>query len=244
VTREEEIHPNPEIVTRLLGRTEHGPAGLRRWFREIEEQFDEWIVTVEEWRHAGDQVAALGSVRLRGRGSGVAFDAPLGLLFEIQSGDAVAPPDLRRRPSLRPGSGGPAGVGMSPNVEVVLDQYAATNERDFRRAMSYYDDDVELVAGEPWLRTGVFKGREAVGSWFGDWFSTFDRDARFDVTEARELQNGAVLLVADHHARGRASGIEVRSTVIWVYRLRGGKITRVEGFASREQALEAAGLRE
>jgi hypothetical protein len=47
-------------------------------------------------------------------------------------------------------------------VEVVLDQYAATNERDFRRAMSYYDDDVELVAGEPWLRTGVFKGREAV----------------------------------------------------------------------------------
>jgi ketosteroid isomerase-like protein len=130
------------------------------------------------------------------------------------------------------------------NVEVVLDQYAATNERDFRRVMSYYDDDVELVAREPWLRTGVFKGREAVGSWFGDWLSTFDREARFDVKEARELENGAVLVVADHHARGRASGVEVRGTVIWVYRLRGGKITRVEGFASREQALEAAGLRE
>jgi ketosteroid isomerase-like protein len=130
------------------------------------------------------------------------------------------------------------------NVEVVLDQYAATNERDFRRAMSFYDDDVELVAREPWLRTGVFKGREAVGSWFGDWLSTFGRDARFDVKEARELENGAVLLVADHHARGRASGVEVHGAVIWVYRLRGGKITRVEGFASREQALEAVGLRE
>jgi ketosteroid isomerase-like protein len=130
------------------------------------------------------------------------------------------------------------------NVEVVLDQYAATNERDFRRVMSYYDDDVELVAREPWLRTGVFKGREAVGGFFGDWLSTFDRDARFDVTEARELENGAVLVVADHHARGRASGVEVRGTVIWVYRLRGGKITRVEGFASRAQALEAAGVSE
>jgi ketosteroid isomerase-like protein len=130
------------------------------------------------------------------------------------------------------------------NVEVVLDQYAATNERDFRRVMSYYDDDVELVAREPWLRTGVFKGREAVGSWFGDWLSTFDRDARFEVKEARELENGTVLLVADHHARGRASGVEVGGTVIWVYRLRGGKITRVEGFASREQALEAAGREE
>jgi ketosteroid isomerase-like protein len=130
------------------------------------------------------------------------------------------------------------------NVEVVLDQYAATNERDFRRVMSYYDDDVELVAREPWLRTGVFKGREAVGRWFGDWLSTFDRDARFDVKEARELENGAVLLVADHHARGRTSGVDVRGEVVWVYRLRGGKIARVEGFPSREQALEAAGLRE
>jgi len=130
------------------------------------------------------------------------------------------------------------------DVEVVLDQYAATNERDFHRVMSYYDDDVELVAKEPWLQAGVFRGREAVGSWFGDWFSTFDRDARFDVKEARELENGTVLLVADHHARGRGSGVEVRGTVIWVYRLRAGKITRVEGFASRDEALEAAGLRE
>ena len=243
-TREEEIHPNAEIVTRLLGRTEHGPEGLRRWFREIEEQFDEWFVTVEEWRDAGDRVGALGSVRLRGRGSGVAFDAPVGLLFEIQGGRLSRLETFVDSPRSALEVVGLRESAMSQNVAVVLDQYAATNERDFRRAMSYYDDDVELVAREPWLRTGVFKGREAVGSWFGDWFSSFDRDARFDVTEARELQDGAVLLVADHHARGRASGVEVRVTVIWVYRLRGGKITRGEGFASRQHALEAAGLRE
>jgi len=127
------------------------------------------------------------------------------------------------------------------NVQVVLDQYAATNERDFERVMSYYADHVELIAREPWLKAGLYRGREAVGNFFGDWLSTFDRDARFDVTEARELENGVVLIVADHHARGRGSGVEVRGTVIWVYRLRDGKITRVEGFASREEALEAAG---
>jgi ketosteroid isomerase-like protein len=128
------------------------------------------------------------------------------------------------------------------NVEVVLDQYAATNERDFERVMSHYADDVELVAREPWIQTGRFKGREAVGRFFGDWLSSFDRDARFDVKEARELERGAVLIVADHHARGRASGVEVHTTVVWVYRLRGGKITHVEGFPSREEALEAVGL--
>jgi ketosteroid isomerase-like protein len=128
------------------------------------------------------------------------------------------------------------------DVDVVLDQYAATNERDFERAMSRYADEVELVARDPWIETGHFKGREAVGRWFGQWFSTFDRDARFDVKEARELPSGEVLLVADHHARGRASGAEVQGTVVWVYRLREGKIVRVEGFPSREEALAAAGL--
>jgi ketosteroid isomerase-like protein len=130
------------------------------------------------------------------------------------------------------------------NLEIVLDQYAATNERDFERVMSHYADDVELVAREPWIQTGRFRGREAVGRFFGDWLSTFDHDATFDVKEARELPTGAVLIVADHYARGRASGVEVHGTVVWVYRLRGGKIIGVEGFPSREEALEAAGLRE
>jgi hypothetical protein len=36
----------------MEGRRLRGPAGVRRWFREIEEQFDEWEITVEEWRDA------------------------------------------------------------------------------------------------------------------------------------------------------------------------------------------------
>ena len=31
------------------------------------------------------------------------------------------------------------------NVEVVRDQFAAVNERDFPRAMGHYAEDVELV---------------------------------------------------------------------------------------------------
>jgi len=37
----------------------------------------------------------------------------------------------------------------------------------------------------------------------GDWFGTFDRDARFHITELAELRPGVVLLVAEHFARGR-----------------------------------------
>lgn len=131
------------------------------------------------------------------------------------------------------------------NVEAVRDFYAATNEGDVERATSYWADDVELVIpSEGFLLAGRFKGRERVISWFADWFSSFDRGARFDVTEIVELEDGQVLLVTDHHARGRSSGLEVRATVGWLYRLRDGKIARAELFGSRQGALDAVGLSE
>ncbi len=132
------------------------------------------------------------------------------------------------------------------NLGVVRDQYAATNERDFERVMSHYADDVELVVPRDsgYLQTGTFRGRDAVGSWFGDWLSSFQRDARFDIEELTELGNGAILVLAAHHARGRASGVEVHGTVVWLYHLSQGKIARVEGFKSRDAALKAAGLSE
>jgi ketosteroid isomerase-like protein len=130
------------------------------------------------------------------------------------------------------------------NIGVVRDQYAATNERDFERAMGHYDVDVELVVSPGYIDPGTYKGRDAVGAWFGDWFSSFGRDACFDVKEMTELDDGAVLLVADHHAHGRISGVEVHGTVVWLYGLRRGKIVSVESYATRAEALEAVGIGE
>jgi ketosteroid isomerase-like protein len=128
------------------------------------------------------------------------------------------------------------------NVEIVRDQYAATNERDFARAMSHYAEDVEMVVAHG-LRAGTFKGREAVGGWFGDWLAVFDRDARFDIEEIVELDATSVFLVANHHASGRKSGVEVTEEVVWLYRLDRGKITQVMSYESRAEAVAALGLR-
>ena len=129
------------------------------------------------------------------------------------------------------------------NVEVVLDQYAATDERDFRRAMSHYAEDVEMVVPTG-IRAGTFKGPQAVGDWFGDWLSTFARGARFDIEEITEADDGSVLLVAKHHAIGRASGVEIEGEVVWHYRLRYRKIVRVTAYEDRAAALQALALEE
>jgi ketosteroid isomerase-like protein len=130
------------------------------------------------------------------------------------------------------------------NVEVVCDQFAATNERDFPRAMSHYAEDVELVVDpDAFLEGGTFKGRHAVGQWFANWFTTFEPGYHFDIEEARDLDD-VVFLIATHHGRGRTSGVEVHGQTGYLYGLRDGKIVRVELYRSRAEALEAAGLEE
>jgi ketosteroid isomerase-like protein len=129
-------------------------------------------------------------------------------------------------------------------IEVIRDQYAATNERDFERAMSLYADDVVLVVEEGFLNTGTFEGREAVGEWFGDWFRAFGRDYRFQIVDLRDLGGGLVFLVASYGGTGRASGAEVRDQRAYLYRVADGLITRVQLFLTAEEALEAASLPE
>jgi ketosteroid isomerase-like protein len=128
------------------------------------------------------------------------------------------------------------------NVDVVLDQFAAVNERDFPRAMSHYAEDVVLVVHpDAFPHGGEFAGREAVGNWFGDWFSTFEPGYRFEIKEARDLGD-IVYLDACHRGRGRSSGAEVSGRTGYLYTLRDGKIVRGELFATPADAREAAGL--
>ena len=130
------------------------------------------------------------------------------------------------------------------NVDVVCDQFAATNEREFPRVMSYYAEDVELfVHPDAFTHRGTFKGRDAVGQWFGDWFRRFEPGYRFDIEETRDLGD-VVFLSATHHGRGRASGAEVHGQTGYLHTVRDGKIVRVEIYPSPAAALEAAGRSE
>ena len=124
------------------------------------------------------------------------------------------------------------------DADVIRDQYEAVNERDWARAMSHYAEDVEMVIpSSGFLVAGTFRGRDAVGRWFGDWFGTFDRDTHFDIREITELRDGSSLIGADVVARGRTSGASAETTVFWVYRLREGKVIHLEYFVSREDAV-------
>ena len=50
-----------------------------------------------------------------------------------------------------------------------------------------------------------------------------------------------MLLVAKHHAIGRASGVKIEGEVVWHYRLRDRKIVGVTAYEDRAAALNALG---
>jgi hypothetical protein len=57
--------------------------------QEIDQQFDTWQIRVGEFAHAtGERLLALGSIYLRGRGSGIELEVPVGWLFEFR-GDRI-----------------------------------------------------------------------------------------------------------------------------------------------------------
>ena len=129
-------------------------------------------------------------------------------------------------------------------VDVLREQFTATNERDFPRAMSFYADHVVLVVEEGFLNTGTFEGKEAVGEWYGDWFRAFGADYRFEIDEIHELEPGLVFMTATYGGSGRASGAVVTDRRAYLYRVEDGKITRIQLFPTPEKARNAATLPE
>ena len=128
------------------------------------------------------------------------------------------------------------------SVEVVRELYECMNRRDWAAILAAFDEDVVLVVHESvGPDAGSFRGREAVGRWFGDWFLAFGKDYRFEVEEARSVGDN-VFVVARHHGHGRSSGAEVEQVNAQVLRLDEGKVAQLQLYGSRTEALKAVGL--
>ena len=86
----DEIHPDAVVYSAMTGDTFRGVDGIKRWMAEIDDQFDEWLLTIDEVRSvSSDRLLVLGGVRFRGRSSGAEFDQPMGWLVDFEA-DRIA----------------------------------------------------------------------------------------------------------------------------------------------------------
>jgi hypothetical protein len=89
------VHPAVEFhafMEELLGgegRVYLGHAGVREFFRDFNEHFDELHWEYSDIRDLADRVLAIGTFRARGRMSGVEVETPIGVLVDYEYGLAT-----------------------------------------------------------------------------------------------------------------------------------------------------------
>src|SRR5207249_3864998 len=69
-------------------------------------------------------------------------------------------------------------------------------------------------------------------------------DYAYEAERLSDLGGGAILAAVTETGRGKGSGAPVRHSFAMLYTVMDGKIARITGFPSQEEALEAIGLRE
>jgi hypothetical protein len=123
----------------------------------------------------------------------------------------------------------------------------ALNRRDYDAAFANYDPHVELVLESRLVGLGfdrIYRGREErvrlQGRWFAEW-----GDFRFAPKELIDLVDRRLFVSGHIVGSGLSSGAAFDSE--WAILLTisaGAKVIREEVFFDRDEALEAAGLRE
>ena len=134
------------------------------------------------------------------------------------------------------------------SVVIVRRLFDAVARRDTATVLSLYDPDIEwdgsrhrwgeVLSGDP-----HWQGHEALRSFFRQYYEAW-KDFENKLVETIDVGD-QVVTVVNSRARGRTSGVEVEwgdHAAVWT--IRAGKIVRVVWFPTRDDALEAVGLRE
>jgi ketosteroid isomerase-like protein len=128
------------------------------------------------------------------------------------------------------------------NVDLVRRSWRAVSS-DGELPFELYDADLLIQNMPEFPIQGPYDGHEGLAQWWEDLTEVIE-DLRFEVKEVIDLGDERVLSV--QRALGRATHTGIEMDVLWasVVTLREGKIVRLQGYWTPEQAREAVGLRE
>jgi ketosteroid isomerase-like protein len=142
------------------------------------------------------------------------------------------------------------------NVEIVRDYYRRLDEAfDAYRAnqvtpLSESPEANEVIGrlhpDVVWKpsRGDEYRGHDGVRHALEDWADAFGDDWRLMVEDLVDAGDNRVLATFHLHLRGKGSGVPINQRIYTILTVRGGRITLIDDFANREDAVRAAGLSE
>jgi uncharacterized protein len=132
-------------------------------------------------------------------------------------------------------------VAMSANVEALRPVYEEWGRGNWQPRFDVYAEDMEWGWSDefPGL-AGVSRDPETRSSRVREWLSPWE-DWRCEAEEF--IASGEFVVVLTRYTgRGKGSGVAVDTRGAHVWKLRDGRVIRLEVFSSRERALAAAGI--
>jgi ketosteroid isomerase-like protein len=130
------------------------------------------------------------------------------------------------------------------NVEVVRAAIDAFGREGIDGASDYWTEDIDRRAAEGAIDDrGPIHGKDAMRAYMQDWIDTFE-DFKTEAVELIDAGGDKVIAMLRASGRAKLSGIETDVTYAVVYTIRDGKVAVGREYWTRDEALEAAGLRE
>jgi uncharacterized protein len=128
------------------------------------------------------------------------------------------------------------------NVELVRKGMTAFLSGDVDKALEHLHPDAVTFRAPPLPDAGTYHGREGLLRAYADWIVDFED---FVMTAEEFVDAGdRVVVEVVQRGRGQVSGAVVEGRFWFVYTVADGKVTRQDIFNARDQAFEAAGLRQ
>jgi ketosteroid isomerase-like protein len=129
------------------------------------------------------------------------------------------------------------------NVEVVRRVYAAFAARDWEALGDLWHSDVEYETLG--VAPGHLRGFRTITDFFDTWAGLY---GEFLVEAEEIVEAGDRVVALERHAARGVKGSQAEGMVghsfACLFTFRDGKVSQVKEYATREEALEAAGLRE
>lgn len=131
------------------------------------------------------------------------------------------------------------------NVEAFKRGVDAYNRRDVEALLEELHPKVEWRPLLPVLLGGeavVYRGHEEARQGIRELEEAF-AELRAEPLEFRDLGE-RVVAIGHLHGRGKESGVETESPIVWLADFANGKIVRIREYLDPDDALDAAGLSE
>ena len=116
------------------------------------------------------------------------------------------------------------------------------NEPGLASTLAHSHEHIEIGNLPEFVIQGPYRGHADVHKWFEDSFDVV-ADRRMVIEEATEIDAGTVVTVQVITGTSTHTGLpfELRWAAVW--KISDGKVDRVQGYATRGQAMKAAGAR-